>query len=244
MKTKSYLLLAASLITLGLSASGATYSGNGNTGFGGPIGLGSLQLTDNGTTVSGQFNRGANGFNDVLVIYIDSVTGGFSSTAGFGDNADGLRRAISGIDSGSNRSTMGFGGGFLPDYAIALGPSSDNFGGLWHLADGGANSLGYINSVNLSPTGDNSASAYTFSFNLSDIGIIPDSGSTFNLFGTYISNSGYRSDEAVAGNAAGTQGWNPFEQTAFGAYTVVPEPSTFTLLGCGLVAAMVWRRRQ
>lgn len=245
MKTKSYLSIAISLISLGLSASAATYSGNGNTGFGGPIGLGSLQLADNGTTVSGQFNRGgANGFNDVLVIYIDSISGGFASTSGFGDNADGLRRAISGIDSGSQRSTMGFAGGFLPDYAIALGPLSDNFGGLWHLADGGANSLGYINSVNLTPTGDSGAAAYSFSFNLSDIGIIPDSGSTFNLFGTYISNSGYRSDEAVAGNALGTQGWNAFEQTAFGSYTVVPEPSTFALLGFGLATGLLWRRRQ
>src|SRR6266436_5165575 len=149
MKTSLNLTLAALLISLGLSASAATYSGNGNSGFGGPIGLGSLTLTDDGTTVSGTVNKGPNGFNDVLVLYIDSVGGGFSDTSSLSDNADGLRKAISGFD-GANRSLMTF-SGMLPDYAIALGPSSDNFGGLWQLASGGANSLGFITSVNLNP---------------------------------------------------------------------------------------------
>src|SRR5438093_6786352 len=120
MKTNMNLTLAALLISLSLSASAATYSGNGNSGFGGPIGQGSLTLTDNGTTVSGTVNKGPNGFNDVLVIYIDSVAGGFSDTSGFADGGDGLRKAISGFDGGANRSLLTMGGGFLPDYAIAL----------------------------------------------------------------------------------------------------------------------------
>ena len=100
-----FLILFPSLVAMVcVSALAATYSGNGNSGFGGPIGLGSLTLTDNGTTVSGTVNKGPNGFNDVLVLYIDSVSGGFSDTSGFGDGADGLRRAISGFDGGGNRS--------------------------------------------------------------------------------------------------------------------------------------------
>src|SRR5436190_24364250 len=118
------LLLVLNFLALGLASYAATYSGNGNSGFGGPIGLGSLTLTDNGTTVSGTVNKGPNGFNDVLVLYIDSTAGGFSDTSGFADNADGLRKAISGFD-GANRSLLAMSGGFLPDYAIALGPSSD-----------------------------------------------------------------------------------------------------------------------
>jgi len=109
-----------------------------------PIGLGSLTLTDNGTTVFGQVNKGPNGFNDVLVIYLNSTAGGFADTSGFADGADGLRKAISGFDGGANRSLLTMPGGFLPDYAIALGPASDNFGGLWQLANGGANSLNFI----------------------------------------------------------------------------------------------------
>jgi hypothetical protein len=234
---------AALLISLCLSAQAATYSGNGMSGFGGPIGLGSLTLTDNGTTVFGQVNKGPNGFNDVLVLYISSVPGGFADTSGFADGADGLRKAISGFDGGANRSLMTF-NGMLPDYAIALGPVSDNFGGLWGLANGGANSLPFINSVNLVPTGNPGSPTYTFSFNVSDLGIIPNSGATFELFGTYISNSGYRSDEAVAGNDVGAQGWNPFLQTALASYTIVPEPSTLALFGLSGVAMLLRFRRR
>src|SRR2546421_11070982 len=176
MNTKFYLSLAAALAATCLSSSAATWSGNGNSGFGGPIGLGSLTFTDNGTTVSGTVNKGPNGFNDVLVLYIDSVAGGFSDTSGFADGADGLRKAISGFDGGANRSVMTFAPGFTPDYAIALGPASDNFGGLWQLANGGANSLNFISSVNLNPTGNNNSPTYTFSFNVSQIGLTPGSG--------------------------------------------------------------------
>src|SRR5436190_16662818 len=194
---------AALVVSISVSVSAATiYSGNGNTGFGGPIGLGSLSLSDDGSTLSGTVNKGTNGFNDVLVLYIDSIPGGFSDTSGFADGADGLRKAISGFDGGGNRSLLTF-NGMLPDYAIALGPSSDNFGGLWQLANGGANSLNFVASVNLNPTGTPNNPTYTFSFNVSQIGLTPNSGQTFLLFGTYTSNSGFRSDEATAGNDVG-----------------------------------------
>jgi hypothetical protein len=136
-----------------LTAFGASYSGNGNSGFGGPIGQGSLNLTDNGTSVFGTLNKGPNNFNDVLVIYINSVSGGFTDTSGFADANDGLRRAISGFDGGANRSVLTMPGGFSADYAIALGPSSDSFGGLWQLANGGGGSLNFVASVSLTPVG-------------------------------------------------------------------------------------------
>src|SRR5258708_25044592 len=98
MKTVRKVLFVMLLAGLAMTASAATYSGNGNSGFGGPIGLGSLTLTDNGTTVSGTVNKGPNGLNDVLVIYIDSLGGGFADTSGFADGADGFRKAISGFD--------------------------------------------------------------------------------------------------------------------------------------------------
>src|SRR5882724_7347003 len=144
MKNNLKLVLAASLLSSLLTTTAATYSGNGNSGFGGPIGLGSLTLTDNGTTISGTVNKGPNGYNDVLVLYIDSVSGGFSDTSGFADGNDGLRKAISGFDGGANRSLLTMPSGFQADYAIALGPSSDSFGGLWQLANGGGNSLNFI----------------------------------------------------------------------------------------------------
>jgi hypothetical protein len=244
MKINRKSLLAALTLGVSLSIHAAVYPGNGNSGFGGPIGLGSLTLTDDGTTVSGTVNKGPNGFNDVLVIYLDSLAGGFSDTSGFADGADGLRKAVSGFDGGGNRSLLTFTLGFSPDHAIALGPASDNFGGMWQLANGGANSLNFITSVNLNPTGNNNSPTYTFSFNVSQIGLTPNSGQTFSLFGTYISNTGFRSDEAIAGNDVGSQGYNPFLQTAFTSYTIVPEPSTVTLVGVGIAAFLVSRRRK
>lgn len=241
MRLKYLSLTTTGILALGLCAQATNYSGNGNSGFGGPVGQGSLDLTDNGTTVSGTVNKGPNGFNDVLVIYIDSVAGGFADTSGFADGNDGLRKAISGFDGGSNRSQMNFMSGFLPDYAIALGPSSDSFGGLWQLFNGGGNSLGYINTVNLNPTGNNLSPTYTFSFNLSDIGLA--AGQSFKLFGTYISNSGYRSDEAVPGNDSGTQGWNTFSQTAYATYNTIPEPATGALFGLAALLGLALRRR-
>lgn len=239
---KPKILLATTFTALlCLPVMAVNYAGNGNTGFGGPVGQGSLTLTDNGTTLSGTINKGPNNFNDVLVIYLDTVGGGFADTSGFSDNADGLRRAISGYD-GSNRSLLTFATGFSADYALALGPSSDSFGGLWTLASGGANSLNFNSSANLSPTGSSTSPTYTFSISLASIGIT--AGQSFELFGTYIANSGYRSDEAVAGNATGTVGYNPFTQTSFATFTTtpVPEPTTLALTAAGLALLAIRRR--
>ena len=147
-KMKFLFGFAASAAVFCFSASAANYSGNGNSVFDGPIGLSSLILTDDRTSVSGTFDKAPNGFNDVLVLYIDSTVGGFASTVGFADGSAGLNKAVSGFDGGLvNRSILTFTPGFLPDYAIALGPVSDNFGGLFQLAIGGANSLNFITLV-------------------------------------------------------------------------------------------------
>ena len=244
MKTKNLFATGIALVSFGFSALATNYAGNGNSGFGGAVGGGSLTLTDDGTTLFGTVTKGSGDFNDALVIYIDSVGGGFSDTSGFADVNDGLRKSISGFDGG-NRSTLTFGAGFLPDFAIALKPTSfENFGGLWSLANGGNNSLNFISSVGLTPTVNNNAATYTFGLSLASLGITP--GQSFKLFGTYISVGGYRSDEALAGNATGTQGWNAFTQTSFGTYTVapVPEPTTLALAGSGLALLYVLRRRR
>lgn len=243
--TRRILLATAALLSISLGASATTYTGNGNTGFGGAIGLGSLSLTDDGTNVYATFTRGSGYFNDVLVFYIDSTAGGFSDTSGFADGNDGLRRAISGFDGGANRSTLTFSSGFLADYALALGPSSDGFGGLWQLNDGGGNSLGFLSSANLNPL-NNSSATYTFSFSLASIGLTPGDGQSFDFFATYISNTGNRSDETLGGTATGSQGWNPFTETAYSVYNTlaVPEPSSMALVGLGTAALIATRRRK
>jgi hypothetical protein len=75
------------------------------------------------------------------------------------------------------------------------------------------------------------------------LGLTANAGQSFEVFGTLVSESGYRSTEAIAGNDSGTQGWNPFTETSFVTYTTVPEPSTIALGAAGLVTLLAMRRR-
>jgi hypothetical protein len=184
------------------------FNGNAQTGFGGPIGSSVLTVNDNGTTISFSLTKGAGDFNDALVVYIDSKTGGFANTSSFNDQADGLRMAISGTSGGSmgivanNRSTVNFASGFEADYAISLGPACCSFGGVWELANGGDNSLIYKNSANLLPLTAN-ATTYTWSFDKADIGI---TGSvTFKFVATYLNQgNSFRSNEGFGAGLPGT----------------------------------------
>lgn len=267
MKLATKLAFASLLIGTTASLHATTYSGNGltigtNGAFTGAVGGGSLTLTDDGTNVFGTFTKGpetaslgsggGNGdFNNNLVIYIDSVSGGFANTSGFKDTQDGSRKAISGYNNTTQFSVMTFANGFLPDYGISLRAASGPFGGLWQLANGGANSLPFKQSVNLSPLGPVTAPVFTFSFSLANIGLTPGAGQSFNLFGTFVSNTGNRSGEALAGNdlvdpsvAPLTKGFVPFTQTAFASYTTVPEPSTLAILGLSSLLVIHSLRRK
>src|SRR2546429_8828384 len=104
MKMKSCLAFGASIFALCLSVRAADYSGNGKTGFGGPIGQGSLSLTDDGTTISGTVTKGAGSFDNALVLYVDSVPGGVSDTSGFNDGGGGVARAPLGAVGGGGTS--------------------------------------------------------------------------------------------------------------------------------------------
>ena len=222
-------------------AMATNYPGNNDAGFGGAVGNGSLDITDDGTNVTFTFNRGTTGnFNDALVIYIDKDAGGFTDTSTFSDAADGGRAAISGFD-GTNRSLMTFTTGFTPEEALVF---QNSFSSLFTLNSGGNGSLGFV--AGSPQSGNNTDASYTLTLSLAQLGVSP--GASFNLFGTYISTTAFRSTEALAGNATGNQGSNPFTQTAFGVYTTtaaIPEPSTLTLLaGPSLLGGWLFLRRR
>lgn len=164
-----------------------SFSGNGNTGFGGFFGDCTLDIDfQDSSTTETYFTLypGSGSFNDKVVIYIDSdESGNFTNTYGFTDNSDPLRTAISGFN-GTDRSGLDFPPGFEADYAIAFDPG---FGGLWSLADG--TSHGYIGSVNFVADGPN----WTFYITNTDIG----NPTSFKFIATYISGTGFRSNEAI-----------------------------------------------
>jgi hypothetical protein len=225
-----------------------TFNGNGSTGFNGAIGNGQLTLSDNGTTVSGSLTTGAALGGNAFVLYLQSGPGGFGSTTGFNDNGDQLRSAISQYGGSGQQSILNFDTGFAPNYVIGLQPGAGiNFGGLWQLANGGANSQNFISSINLSPTGSDAQGTYTFSFNLADLGLTPGAGQSFELFGEEVSTTGYSSPEALGGNLTGTSGWGGTQtETSFSTYstTVVPEPSTALLVLSGMAGAALMMRRR
>src|SRR5437667_8789575 len=136
---KQFLAVGLGAFLLVSGSRAALYTGNGNTSFQGAVGLGSLALTDNGTTVSGTFTRGTGSFLDSLVIYIDSKSGGFSSTSGFTDASSRQAKDISGYDGAGTRATATFAGGFSAEYAIVLDQHNSNHGGeLFQLVNHGA----------------------------------------------------------------------------------------------------------
>ncbi|APY07951.1 hypothetical protein BWZ20_06375 [Winogradskyella sp. J14-2] len=173
-----------------------TYNGNGNSGFGGAVGGSNMTITDNGTDITITFNRGPGTFDNEMVIYIDSRTGGFSSTVDFADpdNGDKLRRAINGAGTfaGATRSTVNFPVGMEADFAIAVNTS---FGGLWELVNNA--SFPFISGVG-NPT-SNTETSFTMSFSKADIGIGVSDAIEFTFVVTYLDGFGgggvFRSDE-------------------------------------------------
>ncbi len=223
-KTISKHLKAMSLfifITVFFAYSGfaqTTYNGNGNTGFGDPVGSSSLVFDDDGTTITGTFTKGSSSFNNEMVIYIDSDTGGFNSTANFDDpnSGDKLRRAIAGYGgfAGSTRSIVNFPSGFEPDYAIAI---NTGFGGLWELINNAA--FTFITGVG-QPSSATDPS-FSFSFNWSDISGSPSNGFRFVI--TYLDGFGgggvFRSDEGYGdGLPNGNPGTSDVTFTSFRNY--------------------------
>src|SRR4029077_4699722 len=169
-------IVSLGVVAFASVAMATNYPGNGDTGFGGAVGTGSLDVSDDGSNSTFTLNRGAGTFNDALVIYIDSAAGGFADTSGFSDHADGGRSAVSGFD-GTNRSLMTFAGGFAPESAIVI---ENGFASLFTLANGGNNSLTFV--AGTAQSGSASSPTYALTLSLAQLGVTP--GNSFELFGT------------------------------------------------------------
>ncbi len=251
MKTKNTTILILTVALLELSAapgfSSTIYSGNGNTGFGGPVGNGSLELSQVGTTgtINGTITN-PGGFNDTLTLYVDSIAGGFNSTSTQNDTADTLRRATSWLNGAPTRATIQFDTGFNADFSMALSPDQADFGGVFDMSTGtaGDGSLSFVTSTSLSPTNDANAATYTFSFDLSDIGLSPGASFAFvSVYGNandiFLSDEGYGNYPAISGNPGNDSVAGPptldFTGVPANVFSTVPEPAGALLLICGVL---------
>lgn len=214
-----------------------------NSGFGNVIGKDALLYwnTDGAAGLQLALQKGPGDLNDAAVIYIDSIDGGFTSTASFTDEADPLRAAISGQGtSSSDSSVLTFASGFKPDFAIAFDAT---YAGLWQLVSGGSHTL--IKGLGIQPA-STSQSVYELGaalapytpLSLSDIGLAQ--GGTFKFLATYLnSDNAFRSDEFIGAAEttanSGNIGSNPFTM-ADGDFSTVSTFATpeFTIASNGL----------
>ena len=232
---KNILNLIAGLSALGMVSTQAatTYVGNGNAAWGGNFGNGNIVVDDNVAGVL-TFTINATTPGNAMVIYIDSVTGGFSNNSLLSDADDGLRKAISGYN-GSARSGLNL--PFAADYAIA---ADGGYGALWQLAEGGNNSLVWKRGVGTIPT-----SGSVLTLNVSDLGLTANSGQTFNFAAMMVSTSGYSSPEAIGASITGAHGHGQTQTITSGSsYTLIPEPSSSLLMGLGLAGLVALRLRR
>jgi hypothetical protein len=237
--------LATVGLVLGMAAAGTAgaelYPGNGATGFGGPVGTGTLTVTDDGAgNIDFSLTAGVPFTGNDLVLYLDTQPGGVANNATFTDNGDGGRTAISGANNGNpSRSLVNFAPGFLADKAISLEPGI--FAGLFDLSN--PSNFGFIASGNLAGAG---AGPFTFSYSRAQLGLGPTD--PFSFEGTLISTTAFRSNETIgasttipdvgAGDNAGFNGSTTFSAANTFA---VPAPVPASLWGglglIGLIAA-------
>lgn len=197
-----------------------------NSGFGDVIGDNSSLHwnSDASGNVSLGIETGGGNLNDGLVIYIDALPGGFTTTAGFTDVDDYHRAIISGngyndgnlCNGGAGVADLTFGAGFEADYAIAFSDNSTaSFAGLWELVDGGAHN--FIATINFS----GAATSYELDgLTMANLGLA--AGDAFNYLATYLGpcdgGGAFRSDEfhGLKPNCSlnGNIGVNPFSLEA------------------------------
>ena len=230
MKIPIFVLVIALLPAI--SSAEMVFLGNGESGFGGNLGNGSLSVSADlsAETITFCFDLANSipGTSDALVLYLDTVGGGFGSTQNFTDNGDDARSAVSGFD-GFNRSLVNFDSGFEVDFAItAIG--EDQSTALFGLNENSSHSfLG---------NGTSSGSEYKYTATFSQLGIAENSVVRFGA--TYLNaDNAFRSNEGLLGslnfgsaNAAYSDiSLAPLSFTVTG----IPEPATLVTFGASLV---------
>ncbi len=242
-------LAAALSVALGIHAlpvSGAvlyTYNGNGHDDGGGAVGQGTLTLGqeyDDYVTLGFTPAAGTT-WNKYLVIYIDSVPGGISSTDSLKNNG------ISGLSEvaavGRAGHTANFAPGFQADYVITLpNPNDSPTAYLFQIQTPGSYSdLDCKEQISFLMT----AGTAGFFFKFSDLGL--NSGDSFKVQTTYVDPfGGYRTMESFE-NVTGSGGQITFQNYEWFGAPPVPEPvnvalGIFGVAACGFGVVRRFRK--
>lgn len=214
---KKLLLIAFCAFSVGATAQ-VTFNGNGNSSFGGVVGSGSIQVSESGSNVTIQFNRGTDNFNDFLVLYIDVISGGINSTSTVVDFGDSHRKAMT-----TNNVTFNFPAGFSADRAIVL---NRQFGAMWNLTAPFSNLPFVASGLSFDANRANNLASYTMTFDKTNFGLGVSDAVEFKFFGYYLNpnggdfGNGFVSNEGFTrgmpgSNLGGTQGTSYAVQTYF-----------------------------
>jgi len=189
------------------------------TGAGDVIGVNSRLLWDTdgaGNIVLG-LESGAGSLNDFVVVYIDSVVGGFGATTNFTDESSPQAAAASGQGVGTTLSApLTFGANFQPDYAIVFTQNSiySSYAGLFQLKSGEPHFQ--VRTLSQNVTNQPSTRAYELSgLTGTDLGLAP--GGTFKYVATLINPlTAFRYNEFVGVESVPSSniGANPFTMSA------------------------------
>lgn len=212
-------LTVLALLFSQLAIAQVVFNGNGNTGFGGPVGGSSMTISHTATEINFIFTKGTGDLNQRLVIYISNGnTGRDAIGTEINDRGDNLRSAISYLDALTGK-VLAFPAGFRATHAVAI---ETGFGGLWSIPTSGNvgnNGLTFVKSVS-STLATASQSSFTFSFNWSDVGLT--SADQLSFVATYLDpiggsfNRGFASNEGYGGGMPGTNiGQESFSFTTY-----------------------------
>jgi hypothetical protein len=218
---KNYFLLLCSLLLGAAIQAQVSYTGNGNSGFGSPVGGATMTINDDGTTITCTFTKGAGDFNDTMVMYIANGSSGRNVINGdVNDANDSNRRAISNTGSGD----LTLPTGFQATHAASI---NTGFGGLWSIpATGtiGNNGLGFVTAVG-GPSAGTDAS-FSFTFTWANIGLTNTDKFDFVIVYGNPNDGGsnmFSSDEGFGSITAGNPGTSAYSVTTDHSY-----PNTWT----------------
>lgn len=256
---------AAFMFSLSAQAQTSTYKGNNGGSFGGQLGGSTLTIAENTGTGLLTFSftpGGSGGFNNIA-FYIDSGSGGVTSSTQIADtggsgagvtNADAGQISISADSNVTGQAHVNFATGFAANFAIALDAGGN--ANLFSLSSG--NTEAFVYSANYTvPT--SSAGPYVFSLPLAQIGVAPSTGKF--TFVADLSNSNadgngdgafYLSNETIGTSSAtvtdGSANPGNTGTLVFSTFDTfpAPEPSTWamTLGGLGLLIGFRRIRRR